>query len=103
MGGVHLALALCAGNFAVFAVKFVWLFLPHLRHIGGLPVLLVWLFPLPEVCLCSDSTPLFGTMLLPGGVDLVRGFVMSAHCQDSVLEQAEAEVVAVVEADFQML
>ena len=58
-------------------------------------MLLVWPFPLPEVCLCSDLTPLFGTMLLPGA-GLVRGFIVSAHHQDLVLEQAEAEA----EADF---
>ena len=34
---------------------------------------------------------------------MVRGFVMSAHHMDLVLEQAEAEVVAVVKADFWML
>ena len=33
---------------------------------GGLPVLLVWPFLLPEVCLCSDLTLLFGTVLLLG-------------------------------------
>ena len=37
------------------------------------------------------------------GVDLARGFVMSTQHQDLVLEQAEAEVVAVVKADFWMM
>ena len=31
------------------------------------------------------------------------GFVMSTHCQVLVPEQAEVEVVAVVEADFWMM
>ena len=64
---------------------------------------LVWPFPLPEVCLCSDLTPLFGTMYCYLGVGLVRGFIVSTHHQDLVLEQAEAEVVAVVKADFWMM
>ena len=34
---------------------------------------------------------------------MVRGFIMSPHCQVLVLEQAEVEVVAVVEADFWMM
>ena len=33
----------------------------------------------------------------------MRGFVMSAHHQVLVLEQAEVEVVAVVKADFWMM
>ena len=33
----------------------------------------------------------------------MRGFIMSAHCQVLVLEQAEVEVVAVVKADFGMM
>ena len=65
-------------------------------------MVLVWPLPLPEVCPCSDSTLLFGTVLLLGG-GFGEGFVMSAHHQDLVLEQAEAEVVAVVKADFWLL
>ena len=33
----------------------------------------------------------------------MRGFVMFTHHQDLVLKQAEAEVVAVVKADFWMM
>ena len=74
MGGILLALVVCAGNFAVFAVKFC-MAVPATSeaHRGftsvvGLAVSSAW-------SLCSDLTPLFGTMLLSGG-----GFGEGVHC-----------------------
>ena len=47
---------------------FVWLFLPHLRHIGGLLALFGRLVPMAWQCVpCSDFTPSLGTVLSLGG------------------------------------
>ena len=67
MGGVCLALAVTAVNSAVLAVIFCMAVSATSETCEGLLVFLVWPFPLPEVCLCSDLTPLFGTILLLGG------------------------------------
>ena len=46
---------------------FKWLFIPHLRHMGGMPELFGRLVPMPSVCPCSDFTLSFGTVLPLGG------------------------------------
>ena len=66
MRGMRLALAMSAGNFVIFAVIFCMAVSATSETHGGLLVLLVWPFLLPEVWPCSDLTLLFGTVLLLG-------------------------------------
>ena len=114
MGNMLLALAVLAGNYVFLAVAFLMTVLPHLRHIGGVPALLGSPFPMPAVCLCSDLTPLFGTVLslgvgFGGGVHQVHSsltFMLEWIVAEVVVEAAvvvEVEVEAEAEVEFQVV
>ena len=61
-----LALAVLAGDYAFLAVAFLMTVFATSEAHRGVPALLGSPFPTPAVCLCSDLTPLFDTMLSLG-------------------------------------
>ena len=66
MRGMHLALAMSAGNFAIFAVIFCMAVSATSETHGGFTYVFGLALFLPEVYPSSDLTLLLGTILLVG-------------------------------------